>query len=321
MSLSPQAQAVLLLTAHLSQAEKGRARPLSAAEWSRLARWLRDRDGSPEDLLCGDPDEVLQGWEDPRIPGERLKQLLGRSLALALTLERWQRAGIWVLIRSDADYPGRLKKRLRTEAPPLFFGCGNRQLLQRGGIAVVGSRRTSEENLAHAARLGAEAARQGFTLISGGAKGVDEAAMQGALTSEGTAVGVLADSLLRHATAARYRERLARGDLALLSMANPEAGFDVGNAMARNKIIYCLSDATVVVTSSRQSGGTWHGAVENLRHGWVPTWVLPDSDPGSGNSALVERGARRLPGGSAPLSVLLQWQRPTPRQASMFPNT
>ena len=84
-------------------------------------------------------------------------------------------------------------------------------------------------------------------------------------------------------------------NLVLVSPFNPEAGFDVGNAMARNKYIYCLSDAAIVVATSKGSGGTWNGATENLKRNWVPLWVLSNPDHNSGNAALVNLGAGWLP--------------------------
>ena len=164
-----------------------------------------------------------------------------------------------------------------------------------GGIAVVGSRNASEDDLDFARNLGADAAERGYSVVSGGARGVDRHAMQGALEREGTALGVLADSLLRSAMAAGYRQYILSGDLALVSPFNPEARFNVGNAMARNACIYCLAEAAVVVSSDAGKGGTWSGAVEDLEHRWVPLWVKPDSAPGSGNPELVRRGAAWLP--------------------------
>jgi len=80
----------------------------------------------------------------------------------------------------------------------------------------------------------------------------------------------------------------------LVSPFYPEAGFNVGNAMSRNKYIYSLADAAVVVTSAVGSGGTWSGAIENLRRRWVPLWVRPSADEMSGNTALMRQGARAL---------------------------
>lgn len=310
MLLTPQAQAILLLNAYLGKSESGSSRPFSKQEWARFAAWLHDSGLEPSVLLKGDLDALLEGWEDKTVTRDRLRALLNRGAALGLSLERWERAGLWVLTRSDADYPERLKQRLRTMAPAVLFGCGDKALLELGGIAVVGSRNAGEDGLEFARNLGAEAAAQGYSLVSGGARGIDRYAMQGALEREGTALGVLADSLLRSAMSADYRQYIMSGDLALISPFNPEAGFNVGNAMARNACVYCLADAAVVVGSEAGKGGTWSGAKENLKHGWVPLWVKPDDAPGSGNPELVRRGAEWLPEEPCPLSQLVEGARP-----------
>ncbi len=287
-------QAVLLLTAHFAKPAPGDPKPLSPTEWGRFAAWLKAQGLTPEALLAGKPSTALQGWADATLSPERIGALLSRSSALALALEKWQRAGLWVVTRSDPDYPSRLKRLLRNSSPPLFFGCGNRQLLNRGGLAVVGSRDASQGDLDFAFRLGSEAAEAGAGIVSGGARGIDENAMLGALEKEGAVIGVLSDRLLKAATSSKYRPALMAQNLVLISPFSPEAGFDVGNAMARNKYVYCLADAAVVVHSGTK-GGTWTGALENLKHAWVPVWVKPTGDPASGNALLVAKGARWLP--------------------------
>jgi predicted Rossmann fold nucleotide-binding protein DprA/Smf involved in DNA uptake len=304
MSVSAQTQAVLLLTGHFAKPNKGDPRPLTPQEWGRLLPWLEDHDLRPETLLSDDPARLMAGWLDKTVTVHRITALLDRGAALGLALERWQRAGLWVMTRYDPDYPDRLRQRLRGAAPPLLLGWGSRSLLSAGGLAVVGSREADEDDLSFAAQLGIEASSHGLSVVSGGARGVDEAALLGALDRDGNAVGVLADSLLRAATSPKYRRHLASGNLALVSPFNPEAGFDVGNAMARNRYIYCLADAAVVVSSTRDKGGTWAGAVENLRERWVPLWIKPTSDAESGNAELVRRGARWLPERRPDLSAL-----------------
>ena len=304
MSVKEDTQVLLLLTVHLSGAAKGDPRPLSAAEWARLSAWLDDHRIPPAALLSADPGAALTGWIDRTVTPARIAGLLGRGGALALALEKWQRAGLWLLTPGAGEYPTRLQARLGREAPPVLFGCGSRRLLNQGGVAVVGSRNATDADLSFARDLGAEAARQGLSIVSGGARGIDDAAMSGALTAEGTVVGVLADSLLRAATSARYRDSVMGGDLTLVSPFNPEAGFDVGNAMARNRHIYCLADAAIVVSSSRDKGGTWSGAVENLRRNWVPLWVKPQGEEASGNGDLVRHGGRWLPPGQLELAAL-----------------
>lgn len=299
MSISEQSQAVLLLTAWFTKPGKGEPKPLTPKEWGRFALWLKDRSMAPEALLrSNDLDATLFGWSDKTVDVARIRALLERAGALGIALEKWQRAGLWVMTRSDPDYPGRLKRRLKTDAPPVLFGSGNRQLLNQGGIAVVGSRDASEDDLAFTTGLGGTIALQGRSVVSGGARGVDEASMLGALERDGTVIGVLADSLLRTSTSAKYRRALMDKNLVLVSPFNPEAGFDVGNAMARNKYIYALSDAAVIVSATEGKGGTWSGAVEALKHAWVPLWVKPHPNTQSGNAVLVGMGARWLEQGA-----------------------
>jgi predicted Rossmann fold nucleotide-binding protein DprA/Smf involved in DNA uptake len=304
MNINNQTQAVLLLTTYFGKPMKDEPKPLSPTEWGRLAHWLKDHGVLPEVLLQQDPAGVLADWVDRTITPARIRHLLDRAGVLGLAAEKWERAGLWMLTRADPVYPARLKKRLKTDSPPVLFGCGRRSLLNQGGIAIVGSRHPSDQDLAFTSCLGGEVALQGLSVVSGGARGIDEAAMSGALEREGTAVGVLSDSLLRVATSAKYRKALMAKDLVLVSPFNPDAGFDVGNAMARNKYIYCLADAAVVIAASRERGGTWNGAVENLKKGWVPLWVKSHQDPASGNSELVKRGAQWLPDGELQLSAL-----------------
>ena len=304
MQLDNQAQAVLLLTVSFGKSGNAEAKPLSTKEWARFAIWLRDHDLKPSSLLESALDDLLSDWIDRAITLSRLESLLGRGALLGLLLEKWQRTGLWVIARSDPDYPDRLKRRLKFEAPPILFGCGNKMLLKKGGIAVVGSRDATEEDITYTNNLGAEAAAQGYSIVSGGARGVDQSAMLGALECEGTAVGVLADSLLRSATSAKYRKYLMAGDLALVSPFNPEAGFNVGNAMARNRFIYCLADTAVVISSTPNKGGTWNGAIEDLETRWVPLWVKKSGEEKSGNPELIKRGGRCLPEAPSSLSNL-----------------
>ncbi|WP_025769879.1 DNA-processing protein DprA [Thioalkalivibrio sp. HK1] len=291
MFVSPKTQAVLLLTSHFSRADGGLAKPLTPGEWGRFAIWLKERSLTPEALLGDRPRDILEGWSDRRITLDRIEALLNRGAALAIAVERWLRAGLWVMTRSDGDYPIRLKRRLGADSPAVLYGCGDRTLLDRGGLAVVGSRKAGEDDLGYARRIGAAAARQGHGIVSGGAKGVDQASMHAALENEGTVVGVLSDGLLRASSASKYRVYLREKRLVLVSAVHPEAGFSAGNAMGRNKYIYCLGDAALVVRSGIE-GGTWNGASENIEKRWVPLWIKPTNDSFAGNDALVKRGAR-----------------------------
>ena len=217
--------------------------------------------------------------------------------------------------RADAAYPTRLKTRLKEDSPPILYGCGDATILETGGLAIVGSRDVSEELAEYTARVGRLAAGAARTVISGGARGIDQAAMRGALEEGGKVAGVLADSLERAAMHRDHRDALMRGRLALISPYDPSAGFNVGHAMQRNKLIYALADAALVVSSDYEKGGTWTGAVEQLeRFRFVPVYVRSDGDIGRGLEALRQKGAAAWPDPTTSAQLAEAMSRDMPRQ-------
>ncbi len=288
-------QAILLLTAPLILGREKRSapKPLAAGEYNRLARRLRELRRQPADLLGNDAHTLL---EECRLDldRERLDRLLDRGFLLSQAIERWRTRALWVTSRADAEYPRRLKKRLQEQAPPVLYGCGDRDDLDRGGLAVVGSRNVDDSLIAYTEGVGCLAAEARRTLVSGGARGIDQAAMRGALDAGGTVACVLADGLERAATHREHRDAVMNGRLVLICPYDPAAGFLVGHAMQRNKLIYALSDAALVVGAEFEKGGTWAGAVEQLdRHRFVPVYVRTTGKMGRGLDALLARGARR----------------------------
>ena len=92
------------------------------------------------------------------------------------------------------------------------------------------------------------------------------------------------------------RAVLMDGKLVLVSPYDPAAGFNVGNAMQRNKLIYGLADAALVVSSDFEKGGTWAGAVEQLEKLRLSTiYVRSTGSPQKSLHALERRGALLWP--------------------------
>jgi len=294
--LSPNTQAILLLTAPLIFG-RGTASSdlLSPGEYKRFARHLREIQRQPADLISPDATELLHECHSV-IDESRLQRLLGRGFLLSQVIERWQARAIWVVSRADAKYPRRLKTRLREDAPAVLYGCGDMSLLDTGGLAVVGSRHVDEALIEHTMSIGGLAARAGRTIVSGGAKGIDQAAMRGALEAGGKVCGVLTDSLEKTTMNREHRNLLLNGQLVLISPYDPSAGFNVGNAMNRNKLIYALADASLVVSSDLNKGGTWAGAIEQLdKLKFVSVFVRSTGEPSAGLDGLRKKGALLWP--------------------------
>jgi predicted Rossmann fold nucleotide-binding protein DprA/Smf involved in DNA uptake len=292
--ITENAKAILLLCGRFGSGDS-EVNPLNIREYDEVAAWLVQKNWWPADLLCEENQGALTEAFAPVAP-ERMKALLGRGASMAIAIEKWINKGLWVLCRSDEDYPQRLKQHLKRLAPPILYGAGDRSLLSKGGLAVVGSRNINGDAESFARAVGRSAAQAGMQLVSGAARGVDETAMHGAFEEGGDVVGVMADSLLRAAVSGKYREGIRSGQLVLISPYNPEARFNVGNAMGRNKYIYALAEYGVVVSSDFEKGGTWAGAEEELRRErGRPVFVRTGSGVPKGNTELLSKGAKPFP--------------------------
>ncbi len=88
-----------------------------------------------------------------------------------------------------------------------------------------------------------------------------------------------------------WREQIESGNLLVISIVHPESKFEVFRAMNRNKYIYALADYTFVVHSRKEKGGTWAGAVENLKNRWSKMFVRVSENLPEGNEELIHLGA------------------------------
>jgi predicted Rossmann fold nucleotide-binding protein DprA/Smf involved in DNA uptake len=161
---------------------------------------------------------------------------------------------------------------------------------------VVGSRNAIPALGTYAEHIGQLAAHAEQTVVSGGARGIDQMSMRGSLETGGKAVSVLADSLERAALNRDYRSPLMEGRLVLVSPCDPLAGFNVGNAVQCNKLIYALADAALVIDCDDRKGLTWASAVEQLtRLKPVPVFVRSRGSTGKGLQELQGMGALPWP--------------------------
>ncbi len=296
VDISPTTQAILMLVAPLlggGRTEAGLL--LTPKEYTHLAQALQRLGSRPSDLLGIQATGLLDTLASD-FDRERLGNLLARGMQVSLALEQWQQLSIQVISRADSLYPRRLKKSLGYRSPSLLYFCGNPALLNGGGLAVVGSRQVDTNLIEYTRELGALAATAGCTIVSGGAKGIDQASMQGAATAGGKVVGVLAHDLARAVMQRDNRNALMNHELLLCSPFDPTAGFKVWQAMDRNKLIYALADVALVVQSDVGKGGTWSGAREQIqKFRCVPVYTRTAGPHSPGLAALRDLGAGSWP--------------------------
>jgi len=290
--LSPDSLALLLLCSQLGLNDDS-LKSMTLREWNPLARKLQAASLRPADLLGLSQADLQTKLALDSDYASRITQLTDRVEDLQVELSRLSFFGIFPITRTDKDYPERYRQRLKESAPAVLFYAGEKALLGQPGIAVVGSRHLDEAGQDCARFVGNACGLSGQVLYSGGAKGVDTLSMESALEARGSAVGVLADSLTR--AVKNQKEALKSGDLCLVTPYSPNAGFSVGAAMGRNRLIYTLADYAIVVASDAETGGTWAGATETLKNNWVPVFVLEHEQMPEGNKLLLQRGALGFP--------------------------
>ena len=215
-----------------------------------------------------------------------------------------------VLLFGDDGYPVRLRE--IANPPPLLYVKGHLQSEARR-VAVVGSREADEQGLELARSFGDALARAGVTVVSGGARGVDTAAHDGAFWGSGASIAVLGCGIdvVYPPENGEIFDRIARGSGAVVSEFPPGTQPLPPNFPRRNRTIAGLSDAVVVVRAALQSGALItanHAALAGRRVFAVP------GDPGS-PSAAGSNQLLRVPGVKAATSAIdvldsMKWKVP-----------
>ncbi len=286
--MNQNANAITTLCSHLCVGEG--VVPLEPKEWTDLAAKLMQLGLQPKDLFDLPKEALIETVQLSEATAERILRLLGRSASLSFALSEYENMGITVVTRADLQYPAKLKKVLGTHCPPLFYCAGDMTLLNRSYIGYVGSRTVSEDDIAFTKTTVQKTVVQGYGVVSGGAKGIDTVSTEEALSRGAPAVEYLSDSMLQKMKKSATVKAVRDGKLLLLSVAKPDAPFNVGMAMMRNRYVYAQSCGTIVVRSEYNKGGTWAGAVDNLKNEWCKE-LCRDKKSYQGNRVLIERGA------------------------------
>lgn len=285
---SPVTIATLLLCGRFGPPREG-IKLLAPSEYHDFQQWLTMHRLTFGDLVKPEAASIVRSYASRGLDVDRLLALLRRTDELALALERWSQAGIWVVAQTDSYYPHRLRQRLKLAALPLLFGAGPRTLLDGGGVCIVGSRDSPKAALEFARIIGDRCAREGMTAVSSDMRGVDREAVTAALGGGGKVICVLSDCLEKALAAKRHRHALAANTLVMVTPFSPDTRFKVANAIRANKYQYVLSDVAVIV-ETREKGGVWLGAEENRHEGWVPAFVRTGENMSQSNLALLHLG-------------------------------
>lgn len=225
---------------------------------------------------------AIANWEDSiDLPGE---------------LKRIADYGCRVITQNDTEYPSMLREIY--DPPVVLYVKGTLTDVDKNSVAIVGSRQTTHYGIETARKLGYQLAYTGVTVISGGARGIDTAAHQGALSAKGRTIAVLgtAINIVFPPENGELFERIAAHG-AVLSQWPFNRNGDRQSFAIRNRIVAGMTLGTVVVEANLTSGAliTANFATEYGRQVFaVPGRI--DSPRSKGCHDLIKKGAKLCEG-------------------------
>jgi DNA processing protein len=264
-------------------------------------RNMQDRIGSPAAILSASKDQLL------RVPG------IGEAAADAIVgwesgvdlqgeLRRIQEFGCHVVTWADEEYPPLLKQIY--DPPILLYVKGTLSPRDKNSVAIVGSRQTTHYGINVARKLGYQLAYVGVTVVSGGARGIDTAAHQGALNAKGRTIGVLGTGInivFPSENATLFEKIIENGAIVTQFPFNRPA--DKQSFPIRNRIVAGMTLGTVVVEANLTSGAliTANFANEAGRQVFAVPGSI-DSPRSKGCHNLIKNGAKLCEGAEDILS-------------------
>lgn len=227
----------------------------------RIKRLL-DRFGTIEQVFEADLPEIARlPLFNPLLAVRILKTRI-RIAEFRRHIKWFKSRGVEILSLEDEDYPEQLKK--IPNAPAILCKKGSLSQVSQQAVAIVGATTPTELGILSTLELSTTLVQAGFTIVSGLAKGIDTSAHLGALSANGTTIGVLGCDLFsiypteNHELADRICENgLLFSEHPFTMRPTPT------NLILRNRIISGLTVATIVVESSEHGG-----AVRTAEFAW-----------------------------------------------------
>ena len=193
-------------------------------------------------------------YSDYKKSGHKLSTALA-AIDLGTLVDQLESVGAFLLTRSDSDWPVRLDD---LEAPPFALICrGAREALAdlQRSVSIVGTRNPTEYGVRVAGDFAAGVVDRGWSVVSGGAFGIDSASHRGAIIAEGKTIAILGcgvNSVFPSGNDRLFHAIMENG--LLVSEVLPGVHAIPARFLIRNRLIAAISCATVVVEAAFRSG-------------------------------------------------------------------
>lgn len=232
-----------------------------------------------------------------RVRLENFKELDDEKIFESFT--KLKENDINIIPLNDELYPKSIKKRLKSDSPPILFCKGYLPLLNSLNISIVGSRHIDDFSLMLTRELAKGLSNLGYNITSGYAKGVDTNAHLGALEADGTTTIVLSLGINNLSIKKDFKQFDWQSNTLFISQFLPFERWSGRNAMTRNKVVCGLSDAVIVIASGpeKDSKGRMSGTFDAGKSAMkmnIPVFVLSPTvieNAPIGNEQLIRAGA------------------------------
>lgn len=211
--------------------------------------------GSPENVYKVTKEELLSL---PRMTANKVDEILNSKDFLSEIEEHilyLEELGIGISTILDSDYPQSLKE--IDDPPPLLYFKGEFPIQNNLFVAVVGTHEASAEGIEKAVEIGRVLAKRKVVVVSGLARGIDSAAHLGAIKEGGKTYAILGAGLnnIYPSENVSLAEQISKSG-ALITEYSLNVPVNVGQLMARNRIVVGLSQAVIIVEMNEDSHGT-----------------------------------------------------------------
>jgi len=249
--------------------------------------------GSPENVYKATPEQISKL---PRLSQEKAEEIIKSQEKLGeienhIAFLEEQGVGIKTIL--EDDYPQSLRE--INDPPPLVYFKGQFPLPEGLFVAVVGTHHATYEGIKDATDIGKELAKRGAVVVSGLARGIDTGAHLGTLAKEGKTYAVLGSGLNKIYPEENINLAVEiSNNGALLTEYPLNAPVNIGQLMARNRIVVGLSQTVIVVETEDQASGTMDAAQKTIEQGKSLFVVIREGNKSS--EELVRIGAIPIKG-------------------------
>lgn len=166
---------------------------------------------------------------------------------------------ISIIKQSDNDYPEKLRK--IKNPPKELWICGNKEILKKPIIAIVGSRKCSEYGRKYAREFARVLSKNGICIISGLAIGIDTIVHESSMNEQGKTIAVIASGFnkIMPAENRELADEIIEKGGAVINEVGTYLAKNAENYPKRNRILVGLSDAIIVIEARLRSGSTLTG--------------------------------------------------------------